>query len=309
MDDERRTSADRLAGRQARGAAGFTLLEVMVSLAILSVSLVAILNLHSSSVRVHNHAKHLTVATLLARSKMIDIEERLLDEGLPEYTEQHQGSFDEEGYPGNLDVWVNYTMTPDNCLKIHYQAISDKDTVLNLTNHTYFNLGGHSSGNILNHKIMINAAQFTPIDHQGIPTGEIRRVAGSPHDLRKLTSIVKGLCGDDEQVSLSRGYDHNWILQEPGNLVVKAAELHEPQSGRTMSLYTTKPGLQFYTGNYLDGKLAGKQGAAYGKHSGLCLETQYFPDSMNHKQFPSPVLKKGEVYEHITVYKFSAKNI
>ena len=212
----------------------------------------------------------------------------------------------EEGYPGNLDVRVTYTITDDNSLKIEYMAVSDMDTVVNLTNHTYFNLACHASDNILNHEIMINAAQFTTIDSHGIPNGEIRRVGGTSLELTDLTPVSDGLSGDDEQIILGQGYDHNWVLNEAGNLAVKAAALYEPLSGRMMSVYTTKPGLQFYSGNYLDGKIIGKQGVAYEQRSGLCLETQYFPDSMKHKHFPSPVLKKGEVYKHTTVYKFSA---
>lgn len=213
----------------------------------------------------------------------------------------------EENYPGDLDVTVTYTLSDNNELVIDYHAVSDKDTVVNLTNHAYFNLSGHDSGTIYHHELMINARRFTPISGECLPTGEIRDVAGTPFDFTKMRVVGKGLleCMNDEQMKFGSGYDHNFVLDVSGKEPEKAAEVYDPQSGRFMEVYTTKPGVQFYTGNHLNEK--GKGGADYKKHSGLCLETQYFPNSMKHTHFPSPILRAGEVYHHITIYKFGAR--
>jgi len=213
----------------------------------------------------------------------------------------------EENYPGNLKVKVTYILNEDNGLEIHYHAVSDKDTVVNLTNHAYFNLSGHNAGSISGHEVMINADKFTVIDNTGIPTGEIRGVQGTPMDFRTLKPIGPGFDSDDEQIKCGKGYDHNWVLKVSGKEPEKAAELYDPASGRVMEVYTTKPGIQFYSGNFLDGRGFGKGGAVYEKRSGLCLETQYFPNAMKHKHFPSPVLKAGEEYRHTTIYKFSVR--
>ena len=191
-------------------------------------------------------------------------------------------------YPGNLDVTVTYTLSDNNELVIDYHAVSDKDTVVNLTNHAYFNLSGHDSGTIYHHELMINARRFTPISGECLPTGEIRDVAGTPFDFTKMRVVGKGLleCMNDEQMKFGSGYDHNFVLDVSGKEPEKAAEVYDPQSGRFMEVYTTKPGVQFYTGNHLNEK--GKGGADYKKHSGLCLETQYFPNSMKHTHFPRP---------------------
>ncbi len=210
----------------------------------------------------------------------------------------------EEGYPGNLDVKVIYTLTDDNSLRIDYFAISDKDTVVNLTNHSYFNLSGHSSGNILKHEVMINSDRFTVNGKDSLPTGEIREVKGTPMDFTKLTPIEAGIFSEFEQITFGKGYDHNWVLNKNGEKPEKAAEVFDPFSRRVMEVYTTKPGVQMYTGNYLDGSEVCKGGAKYYKRSGLCLETQYFPNSLKHKHFPSPILKKGDIYNHTTIYKF-----
>ncbi|MCI3926219.1 galactose mutarotase [Paenibacillus sp. TRM 82003] len=213
----------------------------------------------------------------------------------------------EEGYPGTLTAKVTYSLGEDGSLGIAYEASSDQDTLCNLTNHAYFNLAGHDSGDIEGHELMINAMAFTPMDAESIPTGEVRPVAGTPMDFSTLRPIGPGLARtDDEQIANGGGYDHNWVLSVSGNEPEKAAEVYEPTSGRVMEVFTTKPGVQFYSGNFLNGE-PGKGGAAYGKRGGLCLETQYYPDSVHHSNFPSAVLRAGETYRHTTIYKFSAK--
>lgn len=213
----------------------------------------------------------------------------------------------EEGYPGNLEVKVTYTLTEDNALEIKYFAVSDKETVINLTNHSYFNLSGHASGDILKHKVMINADKFTVADKYLLPTGEISSVKGTPMDLTQLTELSKGLGSDYEQIAFANGYDHNWILNVSGKSPEKAAEVYDDKSGRVMEVFTTKPGIQLYTGNFLNGSDIGKGGVVYRKNNGLCLETQFFPNSLKHKHFPSPLFKAGQEYNHTTIYKFSTR--
>lgn len=212
----------------------------------------------------------------------------------------------EENYPGNLDVKVLYTLTENNELKIEYSAISDKDTVVNLTNHAYFNLSGHASGSILDHQLRIDADYFTPSNDECIPTGEIRKVKNTPMDFTSLTAVGARIESDDEQIVYGKGYDHNWVLNVSGKTPEKAAEVFDAKTGRFMEVYTTKPGIQFYTANFVD-SAQGKAGAIYNKRSALCLETQYFPNGLKYRHFPSPILKAGDEYRYTTIYKFSCK--
>lgn len=213
----------------------------------------------------------------------------------------------EEGYPGNLNVEVIYILTDKNEWKIRYRATSDKKTVVNLTQHTYFNLSGNTKTDILQHELYLNADRFIPVNKDLIPTGEILPVAGTPLDFKTPRVIGARIDKDHPQLAFGRGYDHCWVLQNDGDSLTLAATLHDPSTGRVMSTYTTEPGIQFYSGNFLDGSIRGKFNTVYQKRYGLCLETEHFPDSPNQKNFPSVELKPGEVYHTETVYAFSTK--
>lgn len=214
----------------------------------------------------------------------------------------------EEGYPGNLRLKVTYSVTDDNSLVVDYEATTDKATPVNVTQHTYFNLKGEGEGTILDHELMLNAKTFTPVDETLIPTGETPPVAGTPFDFTTPKPIGRDIGQDHEQLEFGLGYDHNWVLDKEageGELTL-AARVEEPMSGRVMEIHTTEPGVQFYCGNFLDGRLKGKSGKAYVHRGGFCLETQHFPDSPNQPHFPSTILNPGEVHRSQTVFQFSS---
>ncbi len=211
----------------------------------------------------------------------------------------------EENYPGTLSCTVTYTWNDENELCLHYHAVSDAETVINLTNHAYFNLAGHNSGSVEDHLISINADAYTPVDENCIPTGELAPVEDTPFDLRALRRIGEGLSVEDEQLRIGCGYDHNFVLVDPDEGICKACELYDPATGRVMETFTDLPGIQFYSGNFLAIPFEAKDRARYGKHHALCLETQYFPNTPNVPTFPSCTYAAGVPFEHTTVYKFS----
>src|SRR5208282_3820473 len=215
----------------------------------------------------------------------------------------------DDGFPGNAKIKVTYTLTDANELVIDYEATTDKATVINLSQHSYFNLSGEGNGDILNHEVMLNADRFTPVDKNLIPTGELRPVKGTPLDFTTSTRVGARVDDSYDQMVLAHGYDHNWVLNREGkgDGLVLAARVYEPTTGRVLEVSTTQPGIQFYTGNFLDGTVTGKHGHVYKRRYGLCLETQHFPDSPNHPDFPSTILKPGETFKSKTVFKFSTK--
>lgn len=212
----------------------------------------------------------------------------------------------EEGYPGNLDVTVTYTLTNNDELKVNYRATTDKKTVVNLTQHSYFNLAPDSE-NILSQELQLNADAFLPVSKTLIPTGELKKVGGTPFDFRQSKTVGKDIEQQDEQLGYGNGYDHCWVLNGENGSMKKAASLYDPSSGRVMEVLTTEPGIQFYSGNFLDGSLTGKGNKKYGFRSGLCLETQHYPDAPNQPDFPTTVLNPGEEYNTTTIFKFSVK--
>jgi aldose 1-epimerase len=211
----------------------------------------------------------------------------------------------EEGFPGNLTAKVKYTLE-NGALRVEYSATADKPTVVNLTQHSYFNLSGEGKGDILGEMLTLHASKFTPIDAGLIPTGEIKSIDGTPFDFRKATRIGERIEANDEQLKRGGGYDHNWVVDGKAGEMRQAAELYDPTSGRVMTVSTDEPGIQFYSGNFLNGA-KGKGGVPYPQRSALCLETQHFPDSPNHPDFPSTILRPGQIYDTVTVFKFSTK--
>jgi len=215
----------------------------------------------------------------------------------------------EENYPGEVNITVEYKLWDNNDLEISYHATSDQDTPINLTNHSYFNLKGEGNGDVLDHLVFINADHYTPTDATAIPTGEIAPVANTPFDFTKTKTIAPDITADHEQIKFGNGFDHNFVLNknDDDEKMSLAASVYEESTGRYMEVFTEEPGVQFYTGNYLDGRLASKGGKNYVQRGGLCLETQHFPDSPNQAHFPSTILKVGEVYSSKTIYSFSSK--
>ena len=210
----------------------------------------------------------------------------------------------EAGFPGSLTATVRYSLVKGN-LRIEYSATTDKNTVVNLTNHSYFNLAGE--GDILKQELTLHASRFTPVDAGLIPTGELKSVESTPFDFRKGTAVGARINANDEQLRLGRGYDHNWVLDSGGGKLTEAAEVYDPGSGRVLKVLTDQPGIQFYSGNFLDGSVKGKGGKPYELRSALCLETQHFPDSPNHPAFPTTKLKPGDRYHTVTIYRFSTR--
>ncbi|HXX14704.1 MAG TPA: aldose epimerase family protein [Candidatus Eremiobacteraceae bacterium] len=214
----------------------------------------------------------------------------------------------EEGFPGSMSVTVKYTLTGSD-LKIDYAATTDKPTVLNLTNHSYFNLSGQGNGTILNHQLKLNASRFTPVDASLIPTGELKSVSGTPFDFLKPHTVGERINANDEQLHLAHnGYDHNFVIDAGGGKELKeAAEVYDPSTGRVLTVLTTQPGVQFYSANFLDGSIKGKGGNAYPRNAALCLETQHFPDSPNQPKFPTTVLNPGSQFHSVTVFRFTTR--
>src|SRR4051812_4122840 len=213
----------------------------------------------------------------------------------------------EENYPGNLTATVIYTLTDANELRIDYSATTDKRTIVNLTSHSYFNLAGQGMGDILKHQLFMNASRFTPTDAGAIPTGELKSVSGTPFDFLKATEMGARIGQDEQQLKFGNGYDHNFVLNKQGKRLTLAARVYEPTTGRVMQVSTTEPGMQFYSGNFLDGSITGKDGKVYQRRYGFCLEAQHYPDSPNEPKFPSVALNPGQRYTQTTIYKFSAR--
>lgn len=225
----------------------------------------------------------------------------------PQLTLTYLSRDGEEGYPGNLNVTAVYTLTPDNGLRLDYTATTDQDTIVNLTQHSYFNLRG--AGDILGHEMRIHASHFTPVDPTLIPTGELRPVAGTPFDFRNSFRIGARIDAEDEQLKFGKGYDHNWVIDaaQAQSSLRTTATVYEPETGRVLEVLSDQPGLQFYSGNFLDGSIQGKGGRTYAFRNGFCLEPQHFPDSPNQPSFPSVVLKRGETYRNTIIYRFSSR--
>lgn len=261
-------------------------------------------NHYQSTLNDGNNSLHGGVAGF---HKRVWLAELLKDREVPSIKFSYVSPDGEEGFPGKLNVEVIYSVTDDNELVINYKAVTDKPTVINMTSHCYFNLSGDTDKNILDHELTIHADKYTPIDAESIPTGVLQNVSGTPMDFRRPSKIGKNINADDVQLKNGKGYDHNWVLNNYGSGVRSCAVLYDPVSGREMEVLTDQPGLQFYSGNFLDGSFPGKYGKRYNFRTALCLETQNFPDAPNHPDFPNAVLRPGEVYNQKTIYKFSVR--
>jgi aldose 1-epimerase len=240
-------------------------------------------------------------------NKVLWTAKMLRDSGEPSLQLQYVSPDGEEGYPGAVTLKVTYTLTDKNELRVEYDGTADKPTILNPTQHSYFNLSGLFANTILDHQLMIEADGITPVDQGLIPTGQISSVANTPMDFRTHTAIGARINASSEQMAFGKGYDHNWVLRSGGGKINKAAELYEFASGRLMTVFTDQPGLQFYSGNFLDGSAKGEGGIAYQHRTGLCLEAQAFPDTPNKPQFGSVTLRPGQVYRQTTIYQFSTR--
>jgi aldose 1-epimerase len=249
----------------------------------------------------HLHGGRIGFNKVLWQSKIMS------DSDEPSLELQYISKDGEESYPGTVRLKVTYTLTNKNELRINYEGSTDKPTILNPTHHSYFNLSGSFTNTILDHILMIEADRFTPVDKGLITTGKLVEVANTPLDFRTPMAIGARINDSFEQLAFGNGYDHNWVLREGGGQVRKAVELYEPKNGRLMTVYTDQPGIQFYSGNFLDGTAKGKNGIAYQRRTALCLEAQAFPDTPNKPQFPPVTLRPGQVYHQTTVYQFSAK--
>lgn len=228
-------------------------------------------------------------------------------DGLPALRFEYVSKDGEEGFPGTVQVRMVYSLTPDNGLRIDYTATTDADTPLNLTNHSYFNLKGEGSGDVADHELTLNAAQFTPVNRGLIPTGELRPVKGTPFDFATPHRVGERIDGADEQLVFGGGYDHNFVIDRKGAGLELAATVYEPTTGRVLEVLTTEPGVQFYSGNFLDGTLVGKAGKPYVHRGSVVLETQHYPDAINQPNFPSIVLRPGETFRSSTVFRFSTR--
>ena len=254
-----------------------------------------------------NSGKHQLHGGFKGFDRVIWEAEIIKKDGLDALSLKYTSKDGEEGFPGEVKAEVIYSLDEEDALGIDYSAVSDKDTVVNLTNHSYFNLAGQASGDILEHELQIDADEFTEIDAECIPTGKILPVAGTPFDFRSFKTVGEGLKAGHQQLEMGGGYDHNFVLKVSGKTPEKFAEVYEPKSGRFMEVLTTKPGVQLYTGNFITPGSKGKAGAIYGKRMGLCLETQFYPNNLKHKHFQSSILKAGERYHYITIYKFGTR--